>query len=192
MHGVMDSMSHVWCPRKPLLVVFALGVQSVSLGSDTDRIDFPRGAYAQGLGWGREPRPQPLATGSTTTMPRVSQLIRDAALDGRWDETAQRAAIWADMAPLLLDACSDVYHAIKQRRQPWGPKQLDAAHALCGQVIRAVYKATGMEPGSGVALLSVMGMPFAQQQAAALAAEKAVGRLDPDQRDDAVAYHARA
>ncbi len=76
-------------------------------------------------------------------MAKVSQEIRDAWADGRWDERAQRAATLADMAPLLLDACNDTAYALARRRM--NPEGLRTALTLCEDVARAVYQALGYQ-----------------------------------------------
>ncbi len=124
-------------------------------------------------------------------MPRVSEEIRRAAIEGRWDLSAQRAAVWADLAPQLYDACVGAYYAIcRAKIEPAGLKE---ASALCWHISTVVARSTGMEktPESDTYLASA-GLPYRAQVEAAKAAEKALGRLESASADDSALYHVRA
>lgn len=123
-------------------------------------------------------------------MGRVSDEIRSAALDGRHDERAQRAAVYADAAPLLMDACSDAYYAAA--RSNVDPEGLKAALALCGEVTRAVWKALGYPAYTSGQPSEAVGLSRAEAEKARAATEKALKRAAPDSADDSALYHVRA
>ncbi len=117
-------------------------------------------------------------------MPRVSEIIAQAAAGGVWDHNAQVATVWADMAPALHGACLDAAYAMARARID--PRGLQTAWALCEEVANAVYQATGLK-GRESPLMSWAGMNAAQRSAAIVATEAAY-RTVPIVADESLDY----